>query len=117
MDAYGREVHASDYRGVPVLIATGACWCGGCQSDAEQLRLLEEKYRARGLQLIRTVSYDNNLPAWEFQKHYRLPYVQLLDPTREFDHRYNRDGWPFLMLADQEGKVVFRTKPGSTGRS
>ena len=46
MDAYGREVHASDYLGVPMLITSGACWCGGCQGDAEQLRLLEEKYRA-----------------------------------------------------------------------
>ena len=50
---------------------------------------LEEKYRARGLQLIRSVSYDNNLPAWEFQKHYRLPFVQLLDPIREFESHYN----------------------------
>ena len=84
IDAYGRKVNAGDYRGVPVLISTGACWCGGCQGHAEQLRLLEEKYRPQGLQLIRSVTYDNELPAWEFQKHYRLPYVQLLDPSREF---------------------------------
>ena len=72
------------------------------------LRQVEEKYRARGLQVIRSVSYDNELPAWEFQKHYRLPYVQLLDPIREFERRYNNDGWPFIMLADSEGKVIFR---------
>jgi peroxiredoxin len=108
MDAYGREVRAGDYRGVPVLICTGACWCGGCQSEAEPLRLLAEKYRGRGLQVIRSVSYDGNLPAWEFQKHYRLPFVQLLDPTRQFESRYNRNGWPFVMLADSEGRVVFR---------
>lgn len=107
-DAYGREIHADDYRGVPVLISTGACWCGGCQGDAEQLQLLEQKYRSRGLQFIRSVSYDNSLPAWEFQKHYRLPYVQVLDPLRTFERRYNRNGWPFIMLADQEGNVVFR---------
>ncbi len=107
-DAYGREVHASDYRGVPVLIMTGACWCGGCQSDAEPLRQIEEKYRARGLQVIRSVSYDNELPAWEFQKHYRLPFVQLLDPIREFEKKYNKDGWTFIMLADSGGKVIYR---------
>jgi len=107
-DSYGREVRASDYRGVPVLISTGACWCGGCQGDAEPLRLLEEKYHARGLQVIRSVTYDNELPAREFQKHYRLPYVQLLDPSRDFESRYNNDGWPFLMLVNSEGKVIFR---------
>ncbi|MGW8257573.1 MAG: redoxin family protein [Thermoguttaceae bacterium] len=108
VDAYGREVRASDYRGVPILISTGACWCGGCQGDAEALRALEEKYWAKGLQMIRSVTYDNELPAWEFQKHYRLPYVQLLDPDREFEHQYNRDGWTFLMLVNPAGKVVYR---------
>jgi glutathione peroxidase-family protein len=108
MDAYGRGVCSDDYRGVPLLIATGACWCGGCQSDTEPLRLLEEKYHARGLQVIHSFSYDNNLPAWEFQKHYRLPFVQLLDPIREFEKHYNSDGWSFIMLADRQGNVVFR---------
>jgi peroxiredoxin len=107
-DAYGRKVHSGDYKGVPVLIMTGACWCGGCQGDTESLRLLEKKYHERGLQVIRSVSYDNELPAWEFQKHYRLPFVQLLDPLREFEKHYNRDGWTFIMLADSEGKVIYR---------
>jgi peroxiredoxin len=106
-DSYGREVRWSDYRGAPVLIMSGACWCGGCQSDAEPLRVFAEKYRERGLQVIRSVSYDNELPAWEFQKHYRLPFVQLMDPNREFERRYNKDGWTFLMLADGQGKVVY----------
>ena len=107
-DAYGREVRSGDYLGLPVLIVTGSCWCGGCQTDAEPLRQVEEKYRARGLQVIRDVSYDNCLPAWEFQKHYRLPFVQLLDPIRQFEKKYNKDGWTFIMLADSEGKVIYR---------
>jgi len=107
-DAFGREVRASDYRGSPLLIVAGACWCGGCQQDAEVLRGVEQKYRARGLEVIRSTSLDNELPAWEFQKHYRLPVVQLIDPVREFERRYNPDGWTFLMLADGEGRVVYR---------
>ena len=107
-DAYGREIRASDYRGAPVLILLGACWCGGCQQDAEVLRGVEQKYRARGLQTIRCTVWDNELPAWEFQKHYRLPSVPLQDPIRQFERRYNRDGWTFLMLADAEGRVVYR---------
>ena len=59
--------------------------------------------------MIRSVSYDGSLPAWEFQKHYRLPFVQLLDPIREFERHYNRDGWSFLMLADRNGRVIFRS--------
>ena len=107
-DAYDREVRAEDYRGVPVLISTGPCWCAHCQGDADVLPVLAERYRGRGLQVIRITSYDNNLPVWEFHKHYRLPFVQLLDPIREFDRRYNRRGWPFFMLVDGAGRVVFR---------
>ena len=112
-DAFGRKVHSDDYLGSPVLIMAGGCWCGGCQSDAERIRAIEEKHRARGLQVIRSTSLDNELPAWEFQKHYRLPFVQLLDPIREFEKRYNRDGWTFLMLADSEGRIVYRANSGN----
>jgi hypothetical protein len=54
------------------------------------------------------ISGDNELSALEFQKHYRLPIVHLLDPSRTFGKRYNRDGWPFLMLADQQGRIVYK---------
>ena len=108
MDAYGREVRASDYRGVPVLISTGACWCGGCQSRCraaatsggeiprpriavDSQRVLRQQFAGLGI--------PEALPA---------AVRAIARPDREFENRYNRDGWPFFMLADQEGKVVFR---------
>ena len=105
-DLFGRTVCAEDYRGAPVLVMAGACWCGGCQQDAAPFGRLARDYGRLGLQLIRSVSGDNELAALEFQRHYRLPVVMLMDPTRAFEKRYNRDGWTFLMLADGEGKVV-----------
>jgi len=33
--------------------------------------------------------------------------VTLLDPTRAFEKTYDRDGWPFLIVADRDGKVLF----------
>ncbi len=58
--------------------------------------------------MIRVISGDNDLSALEFQKHYRLPIVHLLDPSRTFGKRYNRDGWPFMMLADAQGRIVYK---------
>jgi hypothetical protein len=58
--------------------------------------------------VIRVISGDNDLSALEFQKHYRLPIVHLLDPSRTFGKKYNRGGWPFLMLADQRGRIVYK---------
>lgn len=54
------------------------------------------------------ISGDNELSALEFQKHYRLPIVHLLDSSRTFGRKYNRDGWPFLMLADAQGRIVYK---------
>ncbi|HUU96655.1 MAG TPA: TlpA disulfide reductase family protein [Phycisphaerae bacterium] len=107
-DANGRKVEAADYAGTPVLILSGACWCGGCQQDAEPLRELIEKYGPRGLQFIRSVCGEGELAALEFQKHYRLSAVHLLDVNREFERQYHRNGWPFVMLVDRAGNVVFK---------
>jgi len=107
-DIYGRIVDSQDYANVPVLIMSGSCWCGGCQQDAEPLRRIAALYPPRDLQTIRTVAGDNELAALDFQKHYRLRFVQLLDTNRSFEKRYNDDGWTFLMLADREGKIVYK---------
>jgi len=65
------------------------------------------KYGPRGLQVIRCVSGENELTALEFQKHYRLPVVHLLDVNRAVERQYNDNGWTFLMLVDAKGKVVY----------
>ena len=107
-DVFGRMVDSKDYAGFPVLIMSGSCWCGGCQQDAEPLRRIAAEYAPRGLRTIRTVAGDNELAALDFQRHYRLPFVHLLDTNRSFERRYNDDGWTFLMLADREGKILFK---------
>jgi len=107
-DAGGREVRASDYAGVPVLLLSGACWCGGCQQDMQLFKELGDLFGARGLRLIRSVAGENELASLQFQKHYRLGAVHLLDATREFERQYHRKGWPFIMLTDTSGEVVFK---------
>ncbi|MHC4758588.1 MAG: redoxin domain-containing protein, partial [Planctomycetota bacterium] len=107
-EIYGRVVDSQDYANTPVLIMSGSCWCGGCQQDAEPLRKIASEFAPRGLQTIRTIAGDNELAGLDFQKHYRLGFVQLLDTNRSFEKRYNTDGWTFLMLADRDGKIVYK---------
>lgn len=108
VDATGREIRSADYEGVPMAIMCGACWCGGCQQDARPFGELAAKFGPRGIQFVRSVSGDNELAAIDFQKHYRLPMIQLMDPNRAFEKRYNEDGWTFIMLVDRSGNVVYR---------
>jgi peroxiredoxin len=107
-DTMGMEIRSEDYSGTPVLIMCGSCWCGGCQQDAEELRKIAEQYMPRGLAVIRSVSCDNELAARDFAKHYRLNFPQIMDTNREFEKRYNDDGWTFLMLADGDGRVIYK---------
>jgi hypothetical protein len=58
--------------------------------------------------VIRVISGDNELSALDFQKHYRMPIVHLMDSDRAFERKYNKRGWPFLLLVDSEGQVVYR---------
>jgi hypothetical protein len=48
------------------------------------------------------------LSALDFQKHYKMPVVHLLDSDRALERQYNRRGWPFLMLVDPSGQVVYK---------
>jgi len=61
------------------------------------------------VQVIRVISGDHELCALDFQKHYRLPIVHLMDPDQSFEQQYNPKGWwPFLMLIGPDGKLKHR---------
>jgi len=45
----------------------------------------------------------------DFQKHYKMPVVHLMDSDVTFQGKYNRSGWePFLLLVDSDGNVIHR---------
>jgi len=58
--------------------------------------------------VLRVISGDNELQAMDFQKHYRMQAVCLMDPNRSFERQYNRNGWPFLMLVDETGEIMYQ---------
>ena len=47
------------------------------------------------------------LYCWASQKHYKGKFPHLIDPVRGFEKKFNRNGWPFYLIADGEGTVVF----------
>ena len=52
------------------------------------------------------ISGDHERTALDFQKHYRLDMVHLMDTDLSFQTKHSRSGWPFLMLVDPDGNVV-----------
>lgn len=45
----------------------------------------------------------------DYQKHYKSKFPHLIDPVRGFEKKHNRNGWPFYMIADEKGTVVYRS--------
>ncbi len=58
--------------------------------------------------MIRVISGDNELSALEFQRHYKLKFPVILDPVRSMEKQYNKNGWPFMLLADPKGSIVYQ---------
>lgn len=108
-DTYGRIIRSDDYLGSPTLYIFGSCWCGGCQGDMEPFRNFINQHKSLGLQGVRVVALDNELASLDFQKHYRLNCVQVLDTNRKLEYSLNnRGGWTFLVLADSDGNAVYQ---------
>lgn len=38
-----------------------------------------------------------------------MPIVYLMDSDRAFERKHNRDGWPFLMLVDPNGQIIYKS--------
>lgn len=68
---------------------------------------MTRKYRPKGLRFVRCAAGENELAAMEFQRYYRLPAVHVLDGDRAFEKQHNDNGWPFIMLVNSKGEVVY----------
>lgn len=106
-DTFGRQIRAGDYAGQVVLVTCGSAWCGGCQQDACVLPEVIGRYADKGVRIIHTMAGDSELNSLEFQRHYRLGIVHLLDADRIFEKQYNRNGWPFTMLFGADGQLLY----------
>lgn len=64
VDARGKMVKLSDFRGKFVLVDFWASWCGPCMDEMPNVKAIYEKYHDRGLEIV-GVSMDNNKANWE----------------------------------------------------
>jgi hypothetical protein len=72
---------------------------------------LYDEYAPKGIQFLRALSGEGVHAALDYQKHYRSRSPHLIDPDRAFEKRFNRNGWPFHVIVDEKGNVVY----GETG--
>ncbi|MCS6777773.1 MAG: TlpA disulfide reductase family protein [Chloroherpetonaceae bacterium] len=98
----------SELKGKVVLLDFWATWCGPCRESIPELVRLQERYGARGLQVI-GVSVDDRstrdrVPDMQKQLGINYPIV-FRDDIPGMEDAYTFDGIPTLFLIDRSGQI------------
>jgi peroxiredoxin len=116
----GDSVSLADQRGKVVLLNVWATWCHPCRDEIPELRVLHERYRSRGLELI-GVSVDaqgNEDGIREFMKEFGMTYPIWHDPDERVTTQFLVVGVPATFLIDRTGILRWRKTgpihPGDT---
>lgn len=116
----GDSVSLAGYRGKVVLLNVWATWCGPCRSEIPQLRLIDAKYRGRGLRLVGvTIDAEGMEPQIaDFVREFRMTYAIWRDPNERVSAQFRILGVPATFLIDRRGIVRWKTigpvAPGDT---
>ncbi|MFJ5307588.1 TlpA family protein disulfide reductase [Streptomyces sp. NPDC088350] len=117
----GDRIRLSDYRGKVVLINAWASWCGPCRAEAPELRLIQETWSGRGLQILGLDNDSSRAAGLAFQKSHRLAYPSLHDPSGKQALRLprglvNTQVMPYTIVIDTEGRAA-ATRMGAVTRN
>ncbi|MNC89555.1 Thiol-disulfide oxidoreductase ResA [compost metagenome] len=103
-----------------MLLNVWATWCHPCREEIPELRVLHERYRGRGLEVI-GVSVDaagNEQGIREFMNEFQMSYPVWHDPDEQVSTQFLLVGVPATFLIDRAGIMRWRRtgpiQPGDT---
>jgi cytochrome c biogenesis protein CcmG, thiol:disulfide interchange protein DsbE len=106
----GDSVSLADRRDKVVLLNVWATWCHPCRTEIPELRAIQARYQARGLELI-GVSVDaegNDDGIREFMKDFEMDYPIWRDPGERVSTQFLVIGVPATFLIDRKGILRWR---------
>lgn len=120
-DIDGKPLSLANFRGQYVLLDFWASWCVPCRKGNPHLKMLYNKYKSKGFEIIGISDDDSELDKWKaavnkdgiaIWKHV-LRGLKIL-PNNEFDRKndindsYGIHTLPTKVLIDKEGKIIGR---------
>ena len=106
----GDSVSLAGQRGRVVLLNIWATWCHPCRTEIPELRLLHERYRAKGLALV-GVSVDTegtDETIRNFMRDFQMTFPIWRDPDERISSLFLTLGVPATFLIDKQGILQWR---------
>ncbi|WP_439184933.1 TlpA family protein disulfide reductase [Carboxylicivirga taeanensis] len=110
----GAMVSPEDYKGKIVVVDFWASWCGPCRNEIPHLKEVYEKYQSKGVEML-SVSIDKKKADWhKALGEENMEWTQVLAPNagKQTMKDYQFSGIPFIIILDQDGKIVAKQLRG-----
>lgn len=107
LDAEGREVKLSDFRGKYVYMDVWATWCMPCLKEIPHMQKLESELKDRDIVFL-SVSIDQDIKTWKYKvvKDKMSGHQLHVGSDRKFVEDYKISLIPRFFLIDPKGQLV-----------
>ncbi len=109
-DLQGKSLRLADQKGQVVLLTFWMTWCSACKIEMPHHQRLYDEYKDKGFAVWSiTADTPSDLPqVRSIVRRHKLTYPVLHDSDSRVNGLYNpRSDYPYSVLIDREGKVVW----------
>jgi len=106
VQADGRQVHLSDFRGKVVVLDFWASWCPPCVEEAPSLNALQQRISSQGGTIL-GISWDDDPSAYKkFLGEHQVNFPTYLDNARKIGTNYGTVMIPEAYLISRDGRIA-----------
>lgn len=107
-DLNNNKVELTAYRGKVVLVNFWATWCAPCLVEIPHFAEWQQKYGARGFQVLGVSMDDSVQPVRSAYEKYRLNYPVVMGDEKLGELYGGILGLPVTLLIDGKGRIRFK---------
>jgi len=111
-DLSGKPIDEKTLDGKVVLLDFWATWCGPCVAEFPHLKLLYQKYKDKGFEIVGYTVDDDQEKLRAYLERNPLPWIILSKESTQWSglpslsHYYGAKALPVVLLRDRSGKAV-----------